>query len=345
MLALFFAADYAQADDVLPDKVRPGNLSPYKPGIGQLYEPEQDGTLLAAMDLVYRMQYSAADSVLSGLPDRPARDYFRGLVEMNRFGDLGDTSALSRAKSLWENLDRASDGSNPRFKGDGNYPLYRGLAVLQLSYVASVSGSPIGSARLGRKAVGLLRPLAEKAEAEAALALYEYYKASLLKGVAWMPFVDADRAEPLRQLEAAIPRSRYLGEILQTSLLWLYYDAGLYQEGLARIDAFLSRYPENRPYRQIRADFFYRNGDMESARAIHQSLLAEYKDLGAACPFPACLPLGYLASVGNLAKIHATLKQPELLGMHLEIWRSSEFAGVMKWMPASLKREVASLKI
>jgi len=296
------------------------------------------------MDHLYRMEYAAADSALAGLPHGPARDYFRGLVEMNRFGDLGDTSALSRARSLWENLDRAHADPHVGFARAAHYPLYRGLSVLQLSYVAGIYGSSVRSAQLGRKAAGLLRPHIQNAEAEAALALYEYYKASLLKGVAWMPFVDADKAEPLRRLEAAVPRSRYLGEILQTSLLWLYYDAGRYRDGLARIEAFLARYPENRPYRQIRADFLYRQGALDSARAIHESLLREYRDLAAECPYPTCLPLGYLASVGNLAKIHATLNQTELLGKHLEIWRSYGPEEILKWMPASLKREVSALR-
>lgn len=331
-------ADQVEAGQVGPDKHWPDASSG-----GGLFEPALDAVLLQAMDRLYLMDYKAADSLLSGLPPGPARDYFRGLVELNRFGDLGDTSALTRAGSIWENLDRMHADTESGSVKNPAYTLYRGLSVLQLSYIASVTGSPVRSARLGRKAVGLLRPHARNAEAAAALALYEYYKASLLKGVAWMPFIEADKSEPLRRLESAIPRSRYLGEILQTSLLWLYYDAGRYGEGLERIDAFLLRYPRNRPYRQIRADFLYRQGALDSARAIHEALLREYQDLAGDCPIPSCLPIGYLASVGNLAKIHATANRPELLRKHVEIWRSSQYEDILKWMPASLVREVSAL--
>jgi hypothetical protein len=198
-----------------------------------------------------------------------------------------------------------------------------------------------------------LAPLAQFAEAEAALALYDYYKAQLLKGVAWLPFVKADRQGTLNRLEAAIPRSPYLGEILETSLLWIYYDAGRYGDGLPAIRNFLARHPGNRPYRQMLADFLFRRGDtasadLDSALALHVRLAAEYQALKAVYPPPAYLPLGYLCSVGNLAKIYASRpssqKRSDLLEQQFAIWYSPEYSGIMKWLPASLEREVSTLR-
>ncbi len=309
-----------------------------------LYEPAHDSAILRGLDQVYRGEYAAADSILSRLPDCPARAYFRGLVGINRFGDLGDTAALFAAARLWEGLDRASDSSASLFRRDANYPLYRGLSELQLSYVASITGGRIRAARLGRKAVGLLAPLSDRAEAAAAIALYDYYKAALLRGVAWLPFISADREAPLRQLEAAIPKSRYLKEILRTSLLWIHYDAARYQAGIQPIQAFLARYPGNRPYRQMLADFRFRNGDLDSARRLQEDLLAEYRGLSRIYPQPGYLPLGYLGAVGNLAKLDASQRRPDSLRTHLEIWHSPRNGGIIKWLPASLVREVDSLK-
>ena len=312
--------------------------------IGTLFEPGHDGVILIALEHLYRGDYTSADSTLLALPDCPARAFFRGLVGVNRFDDLGDTSALFAAEALWERVDRAADSSGSVFRRDANFPLYRGLSGLQLSYVASVTGGRIRAARLGRKAVGLLRPLAHLAEAEAALALYDYYKATLLKGMDWVPFVTADKQTPLKRLEAAIPRSRYLREILRTSLVWLYYDASRYEDGLKPIEAFLVRFPRNRPYRQMQADFRYRKGDLDSALVIHQRLASEYLDLGRIYPTPAYLPLGYLSSVGNLSKIYASKKHRDSLDRQLAIWHSRDYKGTMRWLPASLKREVEALK-
>jgi hypothetical protein len=311
---------------------------------GTLFEPADDSTLLAALDRLYRMDYAAADSILSSLPDGPARGYFRGLVGINRFNDLGDTAALFAAERLWERIDRAEDTVNSVVRKQANYPLYRGLAELQLSYVASLTGGRIRAARLGRNAVGRLRPLSRFAEAEAALALYDYYKADLMKGVEWLPFVKADKEAPLKRLEAAIPRSRYLKEILQTSLQWIYYDLGRYDQGLKPINAFLARYPRNRPYRAMLADFRFRRGDLDSAARIHEGLAGEYLGLRGIYPPPAYLPLGYLSSVGNLAKIGASRKRPDEVAPRLAVWYSSEYGGMMKWLPGSLRREVDSLK-
>jgi tetratricopeptide (TPR) repeat protein len=297
------------------------------------------------MDRVYRADYAAADSLAKGLPDVPARTYFRGLIGINRFNDLGDTAALFAADRAWENLDRAADSTASVFRKDANYPLYRGLAELQMSYVANITGGRIRSALLGRKAVKLLAPMAQFSEAKAALALYDYYKAQLLEGVDWIPFVaKADREKPLQDLESAIPKSRYLQEILRTSLLWIYYDLGRYDQGQKHIEAFLSRYPGNRPYRAMLADFRFRQGDVDSAARIHERLAAEYRGLQAIYPSPAFLPLGYLSSVGNLAKISASRKQSEPLKAQLAIWYSPQHSGMMKWLPASLRREVDSLK-
>ena len=303
-----------------------------------LYEPAYDSLILRALDLLYRMDYSAADSAFNTLPDIPARSYFRGLVLVNRFNDLGDTAALFRAKALWEKFDQSTSAT-----ANNNQALYRGLTELQLSYVAGVTGRQIRAARLGRQAIGKVRPFAGKAEADAAMALYDYYKASLLKGVDWVPFVTADEEAPLAKLEKAIPESRYLREILQTTLLWLYYDREKFATGLGLIEAFLKRYPENRLYRQIQADFYFRKGDVALARSLHEELRREYTELGKAYPSPPYLPIGYLSSVGNLAKIYASQKQPELMEGQLKVWQAPEFRSLMDWLPSSLKREVKSL--
>jgi hypothetical protein len=304
---------------------------------------------------MYRADYAGADSIYANHLVRGTlmQGYFRGLNHFNRFNDLGDASSLQAAESLWtavaESRDRNRSSRNPA--ATVNIDLYRGLSTLQLSYVANIRGKGIRSATLGRKAASLLEPLAGTAEAAAALALYDYYKAALFKGLDWMPFVKAETAGPLKRLEESVPKSRYLAEVLQTSLLWLYYDAGRYDEGLSRIDAFLSRYPQNRTGRAMRADFLYRRAlarnpglrdtaDLVAARDIHEALRKDYEGRLATCPPPGCLPIGYLSSVGNLVKISGKLGRPDLRRKYATIWSSPQFEPYLSWMPGSLRREV-----
>lgn len=323
-------------------------------------KPWIDSVLVSGLDRMYRADYAGADSLFTNHLVRRSlvQGYFQGLNHFQRFNDLGDMSSLQAAESLWtavaDSRIRNSDSRSP--VASANIDLYLGLSTLQLSYVASIRGSGVKSARLGRKAASQLRPLAGKAEADAALALYDYYKATLLKGLSWVPFVEADAASPLARLEASVPKSRYLAEVLQTSLLWLYYDARRFEEGLRRIEAFLSRYPDHRTARAMRADFLYRRAlarralaqkkglpdtlDLFAARDIQESLRKEYEIRLETCPSPKCIPLGYLASVGNLVKIYGKLGQPDLRRKYATIWSSPKFRPFLSWMPGSLKREV-----
>jgi hypothetical protein len=314
-----------------------------------LTEPAHDSLIMASLDLLQRGAYTSADSLLRSLPDIPARGYFRGLVLAGECNDLGDTAALAAAEREWERIDKAGDERDSPLAKDPRYGLYRGLAELQLSYVAGIHGGRIKAARLGRRAAKRLEAYPGIAEAASALALYDYYKAELLQGIDWLPFVRADRAGPLRDLEAAVPRSRYLHATLLASLLWIYYDTGRYGEGMPAIRAFLARYPGNRVWRQMLADFHFRGaasgtGSLDSALSLHLALAAEYQSLATADPKPGRLPLGYLCSVGNLAKIHAALKQPERLREELGIWDSPRYAALRPWLPASLVREVDALR-
>jgi hypothetical protein len=102
-----------------------------------LSEPGYDSLLMRALDTLYRGAYAPADSLLRGLPDIPARGFFLGLALAARCNDLGDTAALTTAEAEWERIERAGDERASPLAKASNYGIYRGLAELQLSYVAS----------------------------------------------------------------------------------------------------------------------------------------------------------------------------------------------------------------
>ncbi len=306
-----------------------------------LYEPAYDSLILRALDQLYQMEYTAADSLLSTLPEIPARSYFRGVVLANRFNDLGDTASLFKAEQLWDSISQTSH-SAPDSHTSSDF--YLGLANMQLSYVASVTQQTLQATRLGRKAVNTLKPLANKAEAGAYLALYDYYKATVIKKVDWLPFVHSDQNGPVLRLQNAAQRSRYLKVFLQTTLLWLFYDTGRLDSGLNLIDAFLTHYPKNRLYRQIKADFLFRKGDLASARVLQEALQREYAAIRTSQAALACVPTGYLSSVGNLAKIYAKQNEQKLLASQMALWHSDTFHSTLYWLPSSLKKEVAAIQ-
>ncbi len=285
------------------------------------------------------MDYAGADAGLLSLPPSNARAYFQGLVAVNRYNDLGDTAALYRSRKIWEALIESLDQKNP----SPHEVLYSALTNFQLSYVYGVLGEKLHAARVGRQAAILAGQVSDQVEAQAALALYQYYKAGMFHALAWMPFVTADQKGPLRDLAAAIPQSRYLKEVLQTSLLWLYYDAARYDDGLVLINAFLSRYPANRLYRQVKADFLFRKKVYADAESLQLTLATEYAPLRQGQIGDKCLPIGYLSAVGNLAKIAAAQGDQNRLSKQLAIWEAPVFKPVQPWLAPSLRREVSAL--
>ncbi len=302
------------------------------PAADGLREPRYDSILLAAMDKVYRMQYAEAESLLVRIPENvSARPYFAGLVCLNRFSDLGDTAALRRAEKFWE-----------RLSSDKTPPLYRGLADLQRAYAASLRGSRLRAARLAWSARGRLQSVSSYAEARAALAVFDYYRAQFLERFRFLPFVNPRSDLPLRRLDSAANDSRYLRDVLRGSVFWIRYDRNEIDSALIIADGFLARYPKNRLARQMRGDALYRGARLAEARAVYDELFREYAALRDSLP-PSCIPLGYYCGAGKLACIYAGLGMRVQAAEYSARWRKADSLGFSPWLPASLRRELDRL--
>ncbi len=301
-----------------------------------LFNPRYDGALLSAMDQTFRMDYAKAESTVTQLPfDAPERPYFAGLACVSRFQDLGDTAALRRGENFWNKL-----VESPRsFHGDSaQVLLYRGLAALQLSYVASIRGSTFRAASMAWTARGLLLPIAGRPEADAGLALFDYYREHVLEKIRFLPFVNPNADLPFQRLEAAVNNSRYLHDGLRVSVFWIHVDRKETDSALKIVDAFLMRYPNNRLARQMRGSALYRGGRLNEARLVYEGLLPEYTALKTTSPnFPA---IGYSSSVGNLARIYFGLGMKAQAGARLAEWRALCRSGLEPWLPTSLKKDL-----
>jgi tetratricopeptide (TPR) repeat protein len=152
--------------------------------------------------------------------------------------------------------------------------------------------------------------------------------------------VNPDSDVPLRRLQSAANRSRYLGDLLRGSEFWIRFDRGDLEGALRISDGFLARYPQNRLARQMRGDALLRKGKPEEARQVYEALLAEYSGMA---PSASTVPLGYFCAIGNLARIYSTLGLKTGLAGKMEEWKKVEKLGLSPWLPPSLKKEVALL--
>ena len=295
-----------------------------------------------ALDRLYRMDYPGAEeTLLEGLPaTSPARPYFAGTICLNRFLDWGDTVALARAERYLEKL-APSDGPAPAFPGadPAEVRLYRGLAGIQQSYIASLRGQRLRPASLALTARRQLLPLGAP-EARATLILYDYYRGQILGK---LPFVDAAEF-PFAEFQRAADASPTLRDMFLSSLFWILVDKadkgdkGRIDQALRIINAFLERYPDNRMAREMRGSALYRGKRFAEARTEYENLREEYMGLKKS---PDRLPLGYYRAVGNLARIYAALGLRPEAEARLAEWNRAGRSGVAPWLPASLKDDLA----
>jgi hypothetical protein len=296
-----------------------------------------DSVAREALELTLRVNYAAAEArVLRGLPaSSPAQPFYAGLVCLNRFLDLGDTTALRRAEAHWDRIPPQGDPPSAFRNADpGQVALYRGLAGIQLSYLASLQGQRVRPATLALAARRHLLGRPEP-EAKATLMLYDHYRDQVLGK---LPFVGSREfaAAEFRKLADASP----LREMFLSSLFWIHVDRKRLGPALEIAQSFVERYPENRLGREMRADGFYRARRYAEARAEYEDLLREYAQLRKA---PERLPLGYYRAVGNLARIYDAQGLRKESAARLAEWNRARRTASEPWLPGSLKRELSEL--
>ena len=318
-------------------------FSPALPRNSSLGNPRFDSVVTAAMNQCFQMEYAKAESLLARIPDdNPMRPYFTGLICLNRFQDLGDTASLRRGEQLWEELS-PRDPSSKCFKEDSlQLHAYQGLAEMQLSYLAALRGSRMRSASLALSAHGKLRSVSGVAEADAGLALFEYYRERVLQKIDFLPFVNPDPDAALHRLETAAKASLHLHDILRVSVFWIRLDRGEMDSALKISDEFLGRYPRNRLARQMRGSALFHAGRFSEARNIYEQVSGEYAVVRDSLPFN--IPLGYFKAVGNLARIYAQLGMQAEAAARLSEWKKALDSGISPWLPASLKRDLKRLE-
>jgi len=311
-----------------------------------LKEEKYDSLLVVFLDQLYLQKYSDAELTLkSSIPENfSGYLYFNGLFNCTVYNDLGDTAALAKAKRSWETLHlelkKKSKSSSFSSESEKKEALYFGLTLLQLSYVSTIYGKLLPAALHARDGMKILKKVPEYIEAQCASQTHEYYKKNLMKVFSWLPFVDTDRTKPRKFLENHYHKSRYLSPIFLTPLIWMKFDNGLYHEGLDLTRNFLKKYPDNRIFRLIEADFLYKLKEYEKAAAIFETIKLEYHQMYSHPSRDHFIQIGYLSAVGNLVRIYHDTKNKDGYIKNATIWFSKETKNNRKWLPKSLIKDL-----
>lgn len=306
-----------------------------------LVAPQYNNAIRQSMNAAFALDDKMAHKILfDSLPaSNPSAQYFNGLLHMTRFGDLGDTASLRKAEDIFNKL---ADGKSTPTDSllHKKYGPFRGLAFLQLSYIASLRGQTFRTALAARKGQQILEKFPEITEVKAALLTLAYYKSALLSRFNWLPLVHTESSVPREKLANLNLEQSPLQEFFMGGLLWMYYDAKKMDRAHTLAKQLLKLHPESRIFLEYRADCLFRLGQIEEADVIYQSLEKKYKEQFSKSPCTPCLPIGEAAAIGNQIKVSKALGQRERESKLRQRWNSPSISTAHRWLAPSLLREV-----
>jgi hypothetical protein len=313
-----------------------------------MQEETHDQLIRDFLNCLYQQKYKTADSLLNrGFNgNEPGYLYFKGLLFCTVFNDYGDTSSLNHSKHYWEKLKESieKEGNISNKKSSVPLALYHGLTLMQISYISSVKYHFFNSILQARSGIKILKRQNHFLEAQCAVQIYEYYKNDLLKSLNWLPFFEVDKTKQRRFLEQNYSRSRYLAIIFLTPLIWMQFDEGKYQKGLDFTRSFLNKFPENRIYRLMEADFYYKMKKYAQSAEIFEDIKSEYLKIYSELNKKKCIKINYYCAAGNLVRVYDAMRNQEGKNRNAAIWFSDECDKVRKWLPASLVKDLKRYK-
>lgn len=110
-------------------------------------------------------------------------------------------------------------------------------------------------------------------DAYVGLGSYHYWRSVKTKAVNWLPFVQDDREEGIRELNLAIERSRFSADFARNSLMWIMIDREQYVEAESLAVAMQRKYPEGRKFLWGIGEARMKKEDYQGAALIYLELL------------------------------------------------------------------------
>ena len=258
----------------------------------------------------YSLAQAQADSIAA--IDPGAGVFFRNMVRISRFDDLGDTLDLLRSGVALDSTPLKD-------------PFWESLRLFQLGYVKAELHSTIAAALTTRKAAQIFKTM-PSLDAKAFYAIYAYYMEG---ATAWVPFTTDRRAEMLTTLEAASISSRWYWPLFSTSLAWMYFDRKEYDKALHIVERSLQRSPNHPVFSQMKGDMLFRLNRYPEAAQVYEASAAQY---AVRAPYS----IRWWSAAGNLMRIYAAMHDTARLAKWQGYFRDPRFERVRPWMPHSL---------
>jgi tetratricopeptide (TPR) repeat protein len=260
----------------------------------------------------YSLASKQADTLSAS--KRDAGSFFRNMILLSRFDDLGDTLDLLRSQAF---LDTVKIGD----------PFWENLRLFQLGYVKTELKQTVSGVLTTRKAAKGFATMGTL-EARAFYAIYDYY----MQGTtAWVPFKTDNRPRLLQTLDSAAKGNNFFWPLFATSLAWMHFDRKDYAAGLRITEFALVQYPRHPVYTQMKADMLFRLGRTKEAIGIYESSVATYAKR-------APNSVRWWSGAGNLLRMYSVMGDSVQVKKWKQCFSGPRFQKVRPWMPPSLMK-------
>jgi len=258
----------------------------------------------------YTQAEREADTLWKLDHDRGA--FFKTMVRLSRFDDLGDTMDLLQSKVFLDTVHVEN-------------PFWKSLQLFQLGFVQAELHSNVTAALNTRKANKGFAAF-NSLDARAFQSIYGFY---MDQATAWIPFTQDHRGNFLLTLDSAAQSQSLFWPLFATSLGWMHFDRKEFSAGLSVAEHALQRSPHHPIFLQMKADMLFRLGRNAEAAQLYEQSAADYTQRSPNS-------VRWWSAVGNLVRIYASLGDSTRTHLWQAHFAEPRFKQVQPWMPASL---------
>ena len=242
-----------------------------------------------AIEQKYDKALGRADSVVKLAPEEPIGYFFQAAVLQARmldYGMLDDEKAFFSATGISRKLAEKKLRQNVK---DAWAHFFLGSALGYEAFFLGKKKRYFEAFRTGWQSIqhleAALKHDPELYDAYLGIGTYKYYRSKMSKSLAWLPFVDDERAEGIRMIRQAMANGRYSRSAAINGLSWVLMDEERSQEALALVDSALAIYPDSRFFLWAAAAAAYRVERYDQAAAYYSQILRSLQDENVLSPY------------------------------------------------------------
>jgi tetratricopeptide (TPR) repeat protein len=273
-----------------------------------------DSLIRRGIALSIAQDYEAALALFSALerqmPKNPAGYFFQAAVLQFKMMDHEryDETDLFRQK-LVRTITVSRDNLKKN-KNDAWAHFYTGAAYGYLAFSQAKQMQLVDAFKNGRSSiVALEKALAVDStlyDAYLGLGTYKYYRSGLSRHLAWLPFIEDERAAGMMMVRRAMAKSHYSQFSALNSLCWILIEEKRYEESYRLIRSVLTDYPDNRTFLWCAAKLAKKMSRWHEAVEYYQEILHSFAAQGVHSPY------NELSCRKNLIELYQTLGESAL---------------------------------